>query len=113
MSGTASIPLAGGNGTPVVVNPSYVPPPSTAANNTDSNTHNNYQVVTGNDNIVVGKAVNTTVSQVRPRTVHVLKRSHGARLRCYWTVKPYPSCQCPSADIAAVQCALLCSSGRC
>ncbi|KAK9839788.1 hypothetical protein WJX81_001767 [Elliptochloris bilobata] len=62
--GSAGIPLSGGVTSPVVANPNYVPPPQTAANNTDDNTKNNYQQVTGNDNIVVGKAVNTTVSQL-------------------------------------------------
>ena len=64
MSGSANIPLAGGGSSPVVANPSYVPPPTTAANDTDNNNNNNYQMVNGNDNIVVGKAVNTTVAQV-------------------------------------------------
>ena len=82
----------------MVVNPSYVPAPNTAANNTDSNTHNNYQVVTGNDNIVVGKAVNTTVSQVGPSTMHVwtmeLRRLPALHVG---TGEPYP-CWCIPAS---------------
>ena len=64
--GSANLPLSGGSNTPVIANPTYVPPTKTAANNTDNNNNNNYQSVTGNNNIVVGKEVNTTVSQVLP-----------------------------------------------
>lgn len=63
---SANIPLSGGSNTPVIANPTYVPPTKTAANNTDNNNNNNYQSVMGNNNIVVGKEVNTTVSQVQP-----------------------------------------------
>lgn len=101
VSGTASIPLAGGSGSPVVANPSYVPPPNVAADNTDSNTHNNYQVVTGNDNIVVGKAVNTSVSQVGSPA----PRRGAVTLACTacGTRKTIPmlahSCQCPGLTL--------------
>lgn len=105
MSGTASIPLVGGNGSPVVVNPSYVPPPNVAANDTDSNTHNNYQVVTGNDNIVVGKAVNTTVAQVGLQHRACVMKSCESRLHCMWGMQNHAfagkgvpaavTCPCP------------------
>lgn len=67
MPAAADIPLQGGVNSPVVPNPSYVPPPKTAANNTDNNNNNNYQRVTGDNNIVVGKEVNTTVAKARAR----------------------------------------------
>ena len=69
--GSANIPLSGGSNTPVIANPNYVPPAKTVANNTDNNNNNNYQSVTGNNNIVVGKEVNTTVSQVQPLLPYV------------------------------------------
>lgn len=73
--GSANIPLLGGSNTPVVGNPNYVPPPGTAANNTDDNTNNNYQRVTGDNNVVVGKEVNTTVAQVQACLLHHENRS--------------------------------------
>jgi hypothetical protein len=73
---SANLPLQGGVNSPVVPNPSYVPPPKTAANNTDNNNNNNYQRVTGDNNIVVGKEVNTTVAKAR-----ALPPRPGARAR--------------------------------